>query len=59
MSGQKLTKLRWHLSELFFRLGYRICPDKNAIEFVMRHGIDATHKTLAAKVRASLQETKR
>lgn len=45
----RLTKLRWRLSEMLFRLWYGVCPDKNACDYVMRHGTEATKSMLAAR----------
>ena len=50
------TELRWKLSEFFFRLSYRLSPDKDAYDFVMRHGIIATRERLAAKREAEKRD---
>lgn len=50
------TELRWKLSEFFFRLSYRLCPDKAGYDFVLRHGIIATRERLAAQHEAEKRD---
>lgn len=50
------TKFRWWIWEWASRLTYWICPDKKALDLVLRDGWVQTKRSLEKSRRAALQE---
>ena len=52
MAGERkeaVRAMRWRLWEVLFMLSYRACPDKDALDFVMKYGAETVRAIRAAR----------